>query len=329
MGIIVDREKLNKQMPKELTDVNVLLIDDSLEPEEIAPEALRTEAGFSRYEELNEEFKENIKKLIDLKVNLILVDKGVSEVAEEILTDAGIIVLERVSQNDLEKISEHTGAKIIKRMSLKRPSEEIEKYIGNAERVYEDEKLEQIRIVGGKGNPMATILVGAATEEIVGERERIAKDAASSLQAAIRCGMVPGGGSIEVAIARELEKEKDKLKGMVSYGIDCVITALKRPLAQIVFNSGFNPLEKVEEVIYTQSEKNSYSIGVNCENGELVDMFEANVIDPALVKLHAIKAAGEVAEAILRIDTIIKKKDEGDQMPSREVTGSGAGELDF
>ncbi len=39
-------------------------------------------------------------------------------------------------------------------------------------------------------------------------------------------------------------------------------------------------------------------------------MISMQVIDPALVKLHAIKAAGEVARAILRINTIIKMRDE-------------------
>jgi len=310
MGLIIDKEKLNKQMPKEVSDVKLLLIDDALEPEEVAPEALRTESGFARFLQLQEELKENLKKVIELGVNVVLVDKGISDEAEEILSDAGILALERVSRKDLDRISEHTGARIIKRLGLKKPIEEIKDYIGRADKAYEDEKLEQIRIVGGKGTPRATVLVGAATEEIVGERERIAKDAASSLQAAVFYGVVPGGGVIEIAMARELEKQREKVKGMAAYGIDCVITALKRPLAQIVQNSGHNPLEKVEEVIYAQGEQTSSSIGINFENGELANMLEIGVVDPAKVKLYALKAAGEIAEAILRISTIIKKKDE-------------------
>lgn len=329
MGIIIDKEKISKQMPKELSDVRVLLIDDALSPEELAPEALRTEAGFARYLELKEEFKQNLKKIVDLKVNLVLVDKNICDEAEEIFTDAGILALERVSKADIEKVSEHTGARIIKRTGLKRSPEEIETYIGRAEKVYEDDKLEQIRLVGGKAKPIATILVGAATQEIVGERERIAKDAASSLQAALLHGIVPGGGTVEIAISRELEKEREKVKGMSSYGLDCVINALKKPFAQIVYNAGFNPLEKMEEVIYAQAQNNSHSIGINCENGELADMLEIGVLDPALVKLHAIKAAGEVAEAILRINTIIKKKD--DQIPGQKTGHEtpGIGEMDF
>ncbi|ADL07669.1 TCP-1/cpn60 chaperonin family protein [Thermosediminibacter oceani] len=329
LGIIVDKEKVNKQMPKEINDVRVMVIDDALEPEKIEEEALGTEAGFARYLALREEFKQNIQKLIDLKVNLVLVGKGICDEAQEMLTDAGVIALERVSTRDLEKVAEHTGARIIKRMGLKKPVEEIRNYIGEAERAYEDEKLEHIRIVGGKGKPMATILVGAATAEIVGERERIAKDAASSLQAAVKGGIVPGGGAVEVAVARELEKEREKVKGMASYGIDCVIAALKRPLAQIVYNAGFNPLEKLEEVIYTQAEKASDAIGVNCDTGELADMLQLGVIDPTLVKTHAVKAAGEIAQAILRIDTIIKKRDEGPAAKGASESVAGMGEMDF
>ncbi|HQA60254.1 MAG TPA: TCP-1/cpn60 chaperonin family protein, partial [Tepidanaerobacteraceae bacterium] len=176
----------------------------------------------------------------------------------------------------------------------------------------------------------ATVLVGAATDEIVGERERIAKDAASSLQAAVLYGMVPGGGAIEIAISRELEKERNKTKGMAAYGIDCVISALKKPLAQIVYNAGYNPLEKVEEAIYSQSEANKNSIGINCENGKAEDMVELGVVDPAQVKAYALKAAGEVSEAILRINTIIKKRD---NMPAGQGPGTESpmsmSEMDF
>ncbi|HEY3424134.1 MAG TPA: TCP-1/cpn60 chaperonin family protein, partial [Negativicutes bacterium] len=130
-------------------------------------------------------------------------------------------------------------------------------------------------------------------------------------QAAIKGGYVPGGGSIEIAIAREVEKARDNIKGMAAYGVDCVVSALKRPLAQIVENAGYNPLEKVEEVITAQAKQSMDSLGIDCDTGAVADMLLRGVVDPVPVKMHAIKAAGEVAVAILRIDTIIKKKEEG------------------
>lgn len=310
LGVIIDKERMNKEMPKDVKQTKILLIDDALEPEEMEDEALGTESGFKRYIELKEEFKQNIHKVVELGIGVVLVDRGVHDIAEEILTDAGVMVVQRVSAKDMRRVADHTGAKMMKRTGLKKDVADIGKYLGQAERVYEDEKLEQIRVIGGQGKPMATILVGAATEEIVGERERIAKDAASSVQAAITGGYVPGGGAVELALSRDLGKFRDSVKGMASYGLECVLNALKRPLAQIVHNAGFNPLEKVEEANIAQLASDNDSLGVDCDSGNVCDMLSIGVIDPAPVKFHAIKAAGEVAIAILRIDTIIKKKDD-------------------
>ena len=328
MGVIVDKERMNKEMPETIDQAKLLLIDDALEPEEIEDEALSTEAGFKRYIEFQDEFKDNVKKIVELGVNIVLTDRGVHDAAEEILTDAGIMVLQRVSAKDLRRVAEHTGARMMKRTGLKKEAADLDKYLGYAEKIYEDEKLEQVRILGGKGKPMATILVGAATEEVVGERERIAKDAASSVQAAVKGGFVPGGGSVEIAISREVEKSREQIKGMAAYGVDCVAGALRRPLNQIVENAGYNPLEKMEQVMSSQASQSIDSLGIDCDTGEVADMLKLGVVDPVPVKLHAIRAAGEVAVAILRIDTIIKKKDENGAA-AKTAAGAEASMPDF
>lgn len=310
MGVIVNKRRLSPEMPVMVENGKVLIMDDALEPEEMGDEALSTEAGFKRYLELQNEFKDNLQKIVTLGVKVVLTDRGVHSSAEEILSDAGIMVIQRVASRELRRVSEHTGARMIKRTGLKKNISNVADFLGMAVRVYEDEKLEHVRILGGAGKPMATILVGAATEEVVGERERIAKDAASSVQAAVKGGYVAGGGAVEIAISRELVKSRDMVQGMAAYGVDCVIHALRRPLSQIVENAGYNPLEKVENVIAAHGNANVDSLGIDCDSGEVADMMALGVIDPAAVKLHAIQAAGEVAVAILRIDTIIKKREE-------------------
>lgn len=310
MGVIIDKEKMNRQMPTEQRNVTVLVIDDALEPEEMEEEALATEAGFNRYLELQNQHRAGVQKIIDLGVGLVLVDRGVDDTAEEMLTDAGIMVVQRVSAKELRKAAEHTGARMMKRTGLKKELDTLATYLGQVARVYHDEKLKQIWMMDGQGKPMATVLVGAATAEVVGERERIAKDAASAVQAAVKGGVVPGGGAVELAAVRIVEKARAGMKGMAAYGLDCVVEALKRPLAQIVANAGFNPLEKLGDVMAAQGEAGKSSLAVDCETGVVCDMYQLGVVDPALVKTHALKAAGEIAEAILRIDTIIKKREE-------------------
>lgn len=313
-GVIVNKEPVNTEMPKKLGAVKLLVIDDALEPEEIEDEALGTEAGFSRYLQLQEEFRENIKKVAEIGVNMVLVDRGIHDIAEEILTDSHIMVLQRVPNKELRQAADHTGAKLIKRTGLKKAPEELKKFLGEAQECFLDEKLKHIRILRGRGKSQATILVGAATEEVVGERERIAKDAASAVQAAVKGGVVAGGGAVELAMAREVENSRKEVRGMAAYGIDCVIEALKRPFTQIVLNAGFNPLEKLGDVTALQVEENKESLGIDCDTGEIKNMYEFGIYDPAPVKKYALKAAGEIAEAILRIDTIIKKKENREQL---------------
>lgn len=308
-GVVVRRGRMNRSMPGELQDALILVVDDALSPEELEEGLLSTEAGFNRYLALQNEFRNNILKIIKLGVKLVLTDRGVSDLAEELLTDAGVMVLKRVSLKEWQLVAEHTGAWPVKRTGLKKSPADLARCLGRARHVIEDEKLEQVIIEGGAGKPHATILVGAATAEVLGERERITRDAASAVQAALLGGVVPGGGSVELAVARELNRVRSGQKGMAAYGVDCVIRALERPFFQIVTNAGFNALEKLGDVTSAQLESGRDSIGIDCDNGLACDLWEQGVIDPLLVKVNALQAAGELAQAVLRIDTVIRKRE--------------------
>ncbi len=317
-GLVIDKEPMNRQMPGEVSPARVLLIDDALEPEVIEEEALRTEAGFQRYMELQSQFKDDLAALVLSGANAVFVRKGVCEPAEEALTGHGILVVRRMLARDLARLAEFTGGAVVKRSGLRRSPEELGQCLGHAEGVVHDRRLEHIRVTGGAAQPAATILVGAATREVREERQRIAQDAACAVQAAARGGVVPGGGAAELYAMRRVQMARQTMSGLAAYGVDCVVEALRRPLAQIVSNAGFNPLEKVEEAIAAGVTHDSAAYAVNCDSGEVVDMIQAGVVDPAPVKTHALRAAREVAEAILRISVVIRKKDErvsGDGVP--------------
>jgi archaeal chaperonin len=308
-GVVIAKQRMLPQMPDRLEQARILIVDDALEPEEIDSEALGTEAGFLLYRQYKEEFRQHLERLVSLGVNVVFTDRGVSPVAEEVLGEAGVMIVQRVASKDMRKVAEHTGARPIKRTGLAKSGEEMNKFLGFAETVFEDERMENIRILGGRGKSLATILVGASTEEVLGERLRIARDAASSVQAAVRGGIVPGGGAVELWTAREVEKLRETVRGMTGFGVEAVARALRKPMTQIVLNAGFNPLEKVEEASVAQVEQQSDSLAIDCEDGHVVDMMERNVFDPTLVKVHALRAAGEVTVAIMRIHTVIRMKD--------------------
>lgn len=315
-GIIVEKERMNRQMPRVVRKARVLVIDDALEPEEVEEEALATEAGFARYLELKGRFASALMRLLEVGVNVVVVERGVNDEAEEALTGAGVMVLRRVSARDVARVAEHTGARPLKRTGLARANDEIERCLGRARLVEENERLGHVRFEGGRGWHIATMLVGAATDEVKEERLRIAEDAASAAQQALLGGVLPGGGAAEMAASAEVDALRESVGGMTAYGVACVVEALRRPLAQIVSNAGFNPLEKMGNLMAEMAARGRDALAIDCDTGEVADMLSLGVVDPTPVKVHALRTAGEVAEAILRISTIIRKRDS--QRPSAD-----------
>lgn len=307
-GLLVPRGRINLRTADTGSPVQVLLVAEDFRPEPVDEESLATEAGFAKQESLKQEFEGILLKLVDMEVDLILVEGEVDSGAEEVLTDAGVLVAQQVALDQLVRVADYTGARILKLAGLKRSPEELEPLIGSCAEVEDEGRLGWLRISGGAGKPFVSILVGATTEEVVEERERITKDAAAAAQAAIRGGFLPGGGAAELALAREVEKYGDTVQGMEAFGVAAVAAALHRPISQVVANAGFNPLEKVEEVKALQWKRQTASLGIDCDRGAVCDMVDMGVVDPLPVKYHALQVAGEVSTAILRIHTVVKMR---------------------
>jgi chaperonin GroEL (HSP60 family) len=308
-GVFVNKIPMNKEMPRTMEQCKLLLIDDALAPEEIDREARGTESGFKHYLESKDRFEDNLRKICSMGINVVLTDRSIDDTAEQRLTDAGILAIQRVSTKEMDRVAKHTGARKIKRSGLDREIGVLRTYLGSATRIEVNDKAGYTTILEGAGDPQVTILIGAATEEVVDEQERIACDAASAVQAALKQGVVPGGGAMEIWVANQLEDIARELKGMASYGVMCVKEAMLRPFSCIASNAGFNPLEKLAAVVAEQKDRVLDTITMNCDDGSLLDAMEHGIVDPTLVKIHAVKAAGEVAMAILRINTIIKMKE--------------------
>ncbi|MFB0846757.1 TCP-1/cpn60 chaperonin family protein [Paenibacillus oleatilyticus] len=307
-GLLINKKPANAQLDFPPDTAQVLLFQDAFEPETVDEEALMTDAGFHKQTQLREQFRALLEKLVELRVGFVASERGVDPEAEQFCTDHGIMVLQRLPRAELRRIAEYTGARPIRRSGLRKPASELAGYLGFAGHVAYDERLESVRMAEGKGRTQVSIVVGASTSEVVGERLRIARDAASSVQAALRGGCLPGGGAAEMAVAHELDRHRETVQGMEGFGVAAVAQALRKPLAQIVVNAGYNPLEKVEEVKAAQIASGNDALGIDCDAGSVADMMAAGVVDPAEVKLHALQAAGEVACAVLRIHTVIKMR---------------------
>lgn len=166
------------------------------------------------------------------------------------------------------------------------------------------------------------IYVGATTEtELMEKKDRI-DDAVCATKAAQEEGVIAGGGTTFLRIANTLKAPK-------TIGERIVYEALEAPFMQVLKNSGFdgdgdsvlsfsqsilwllgmyNPSYELEDKkkIILQSE---YGYGINAKNGELVNMFEAGIIDPTKVARVALENAASVACLFLTTECVSYEKE--------------------
>ncbi|NYT19211.1 MAG: thermosome subunit, partial [Methanosarcinales archaeon] len=69
-------------------------------------------------------------------------------------------------------------------------------------------------------------------------------------------------------------------------------------------NAGLDPIDILVE-LRSQHEQGNKNAGLNVYTGDVVDMWENDVIEPLRIKTQAINAATEATVMILRIDDVI------------------------
>ena len=212
--------------------------------------------------------------------------------------------------------------------AIKGRIEMIKKQVEDTDSDFDREKLQErlAKLSGG----VAVIQVGAATETELKEKKHRIEDALSATRAAVQEGMIPGGGASLVHAVKAIDKyEPPKSNGRGAtwadekIGINIVRKALEEPLRQIAENAGFEGSVQVNNV-----RTKSAPIGFNAMNGELVDMFEAGIIDPLKVTRAALQNAASIGALILTTETLIADKPEPKKEPAG-MPGGGMGGYDM
>ena len=182
---------------------------------------------------------------------------------------------------------------------------QIKAEIENTDSDFDREKLQErlAKLSGG----VAVVKVGAATETEMKEKKHRVEDALQATRAALEEGIVPGGGvalleSIGAVDLDTFDIEDEKT------GAKIVVRALEEPLRQIAENAGYEGSVVVNDV-----RKSPAGEGLNAATGEMVDLVQAGVIDPAMVTRSALQNAASIAKNILTTEAIVAEApDKGD-----------------
>ncbi len=172
---------------------------------------------------------------------------------------------------------------------------------------YDREKLQErlAKLSGG----VAVLNVGAATEVEMKEKKARVEDALHATRAAVKEGIVPGGG---VALIRAIEKiDTKKLAGDQKTGAEILKKAMEAPLRQIVANAGLEASVVLADV---RAGKGDY--GFDAQDEKYGQMFDMGIIDPTMVVRVAILNAVSVASLLITTEALIAdKKEDTPAMP--------------
>jgi len=134
---------------------------------------------------------------------------------------------------------------------------------------------------------IAIVKVGANSEIELKEKTDRVEDAICATKAAIKEGIVPGGGIALLNAATNLKAK--------SIGETVLLEAIKAPFKTILENAGVEDFK-----IPTRKGQ-----GYNVVTGRMVNMTKSGIIDPLLVTKSALQNAASVATTILSTDCVI------------------------
>ena len=255
----------------------------------------------------------------------MLADIAATVGAQVISEDLGI-TLEKADLSMLGKASRVVATKdstvIVggkgKKSDIEERVSSLRKQLESSDSKFDKEKLQEriAKLTGG----VAVIRVGAATETEMKYLKDKIEDAVNATKAAIAEGIVPGGGAALAKVGAKLQKNMDsvatKSGDEFAVGYQILVGALSAPFKQIVANTGREDAALLLKEVGAANTK-----GWDAMSEEIVDMYEAGIIDPVKVTRSGVENAASAAAVLLTTEAAVADIPEEKKAPAGGMPG--------
>ena len=222
---------------------------------------------------------------------------GATVINEELGDDLDLISVEHLGEAEYVVTSDTNTVITLEEITdeINERIEQVSKKIADEKNSFMKKKLEE-RLAMLSGS-VGIIKVGAASKVELKEKKDRVEDAIYATKAALKEGIIPGGGSALWWAAQKISP--------ANAGEEILLEAIKAPMATILDTAGLTDV-KCEGEDYC---------GIDVITGECTDMIEAGVVDPVLVTKSALKNAVSVVSTIISADCVISnaRADESNQ----------------
>merc|ERR1719421_2145037 len=286
-GVMFNKDVTHARMRRKIEKPRILLLDCPLEykkGDSATNVEITKEEDWNTLLRIEEEYIENMCALIvAVKPDIVITEKGVSDLAQHYLLKANITAFRRLRKTDNNRVAKATGATIVNR-----PDEIQESDIGTQCGLFEVRKIgdEYFCFLEDCTDAKAcTVLLRGGSKDVLQEIERNLQDAMQVVRNVVfDPRMLPGGGATELAVASALTKSADEIKGIAKFPYTAVAGALEvipRTLAQ---NCGANVIRLLTEVRAKHMSGEGSTWGVDGTKGCAADMHTLGIWEPYCVK---------------------------------------------
>ena len=187
---------------------------------------------------------------------------------------------------------------------------QIKKEIEKTTSDYDREKLQER--LGKLSGGVAVLKVGGSSEVEVKEKKDRIDDALNATRAAVKEGVVAGGGTALLYATKALDKVQPANQDQ-RVGVDIIRRALQAPIRQIAENAGVDGAVVAGKLL----EGTDYNYGYNAASGEYTDMIKAGIVDPTKVVRTALQDAASVASLLITTEAMVT------ELPEPKECGCG------
>jgi chaperonin GroEL len=178
-------------------------------------------------------------------------------------------------------------------LTIEPPKDQLEERIESIKKTIDQweknpfiQKKQQQRLAMLSGS-VGMVKVGANSKVELKEKKDRVEDAIYATKAALKEGIVPGGGIALLNASQQISTD--------CVGEEILLKAIASPFHTILANAGLEQVAPREEK----------GLGVDVVTGESVDMIKSGIIDPVLVTKSALKNAVSVVSTIISADCVI------------------------
>ena len=203
-----------------------------------------------------------------------------------------------------------------KKDDIKSRINQIKAQIDNTTSDYDKEKLQErlAKLSGG----VAILYIGAATEVEMKEKKDRVDDALHATRAAVKEGIVPGGGVALIRAGAALDNLKLENEDQ-NTGVAIIKIAIEAPLRTIVANAGGEG-----SVVINKIREGKGDFGYNARDDKYEYMYAAGIIDPKKVTRLALENAASISGLLLTTECVVAEQPE-EKSSSMPPMGGGMG----